>query len=74
MKFMEKLSLSNYTAISVLEKLGLLNPSQEQIDVIESLVLIAKQPQRVTHRAVKRCVGNNKLACAFLVSKHQSTV
>ncbi len=71
MKFSNKLSLSNYTAISILERLGLLNPTQEQIDIMESMVLIATHPQKISTKKMKLCVGNNELAYSFL---HLGTV
>lgn len=33
-------SKANYISISILEKLGILSPSQEQIDMVEVLVLL----------------------------------
>ncbi len=73
MELRKNLSLSNYTAISILERLGLSSPTQAQIDIMESMVQIAVHPEKTTPRKVKRCVGDDELAYSFLYLSARTT-
>jgi hypothetical protein len=65
----KELSLINYTTIAILERLGLSNPSLEQIDIMESMVLMATHPQQIEPETIRQCVGDNNLAYYFLFIK-----
>jgi hypothetical protein len=67
---LDKLSLTNYTAIAILERMGI-DPTREQITIIESLVLMASHPKKVKSRTIKRCVGEDTLAYLFLYLKNK---
>lgn len=67
----EALSLPNYTAISILDCLGIKDPSLEQVDIMESVVLMASYPQKVKPIFIKQCVGDDKLAALFLYLKNK---
>ncbi len=64
------LSLPNYIAVLVSERLGI-DATQEQIDIIESLVLMATYPRKVKDRIIKKCVGNDELGYFFLYLKNK---
>ena len=66
----EELSLANYTAISILERLGI-SPSQEQITLMESVLLMATYPKKVNPATIKHCVGEDNLAYLFLHLRNQ---
>lgn len=61
----EDLSLSNYTAVSILERLGI-SPNQEQVDLMESVLLLATYPNKVKTETIRHCVGEDTLAYLFL--------
>jgi hypothetical protein len=61
----EGLCLTNYTAISILERLGI-SPSQEQVTLMESVLLMATYPNKVKPETIKYCVGEDSLAYLFL--------
>jgi hypothetical protein len=66
----EDLSLTNYTAVSILERLGI-SPSQEQVNLMESVLLMATYPKKVNPATIKRCVGEDNLAYLFLHLRNQ---
>ena len=66
----EDLSLANYTAVSILERLGI-SPNQEQIDIMESVVLMASYPKKINPTTIKHCVGEDNLAYLFLHLRNQ---
>jgi hypothetical protein len=66
----EDLSLTNYTAVSILERLGI-SPSQEQINLMESVLLMATYPKKVNPTTIKHCVGEDNLAYLFLHLRNQ---
>ena len=66
----EELSLANYTAISILERLGL-SPSLEQVNLMESVLLMATYPKKVNPTTIKHCVGEDNLAYLFLHLRNQ---
>jgi hypothetical protein len=66
----EELSLANYTAVSILERLGI-SPSQEQINLMESVLLMATYPKKVNPATIKHCVGEDNLAYLFLHLRNQ---
>ena len=66
----EELSLANYTAVSILERLGI-SPSLEQINFMESVLLIATYPKKVNSETIKHCVGKDSLAYLFLHLRNQ---
>ena len=66
----EEICLPNYTAVSILERLGI-DPNQEQIDIIESLVLMASYPKKVNSKMIAQCVGSDKLASLFLYLRNK---
>ncbi len=67
----EELSLPNYTAVSILERLGITDPSLEQVNIMESVVLMASYPNQVKSGTIEQCVGNDKLAALFLYLKNK---
>lgn len=54
-----QINQANYIAIVVLEQLGLTSPSQQQIDVMESVILLATQPEKLKLEILKICIGDN---------------
>lgn len=66
----EELCLPNYIAVSFLERLGI-DPSPEQINITESMVLMGTYPKKVTLKTIKQCVGNDKLASLFLYLRNK---
>ena len=66
----EELSLANYTAVSILERLGI-SPSQEQVNLMESVLLMATYPKKVNPATIKHCVGEDNLAYLFLHLRNQ---
>jgi hypothetical protein len=66
----KELSLTLYTAMAVLTQLGITDPTLEQIDTMESMVLLASYPQDATTDTILECVGNDKLAYYFLYVKN----
>lgn len=68
MDIMKDLSLTNYAAVAILEHMGI-NPSQKQIDTIESLVEMLSYPLEIDSDTIKECVGDDKLAYHFLIIK-----
>lgn len=66
----DELSLTHHTAISFLERLGI-NPSQQQIDLMEAMVRMATYPKRVTLETIKDCVGGDAVAAFFLYLKNK---
>mgnify|MGYP000325981030 CR=1 FL=1 len=66
----EELCLTNYTAVSILERLGI-SPSQEQINLMESVLLMATYPRKVKPATIKHCVGEDNLAYLFLHLRNQ---
>ena len=66
----KELSLTHYTAIAVLTQLGITDPTKEQIDIMESIVLLASYPQSATTDTILECVGDDKLAYYFLYVKN----
>ncbi len=70
MDIIDDLSLTNYIAVTILERLGV-DPSQEQIDIIESLILMLAYPQAVDSDTIKQCIGNDKLAYYFLCFRNK---
>ncbi len=64
------LSLTNYTAVSILERLGI-SPSQEQVNLMESVLLMATYPKKVNPATIKHCVGEDNLAYLFLHLRNQ---
>lgn len=64
------ISLPNYIALLISERLGI-DGNQEQIDIIESLVLMATYPKKVKDKIIKKCVGSDELAYLFLYLKNK---
>ena len=67
----EELSLTHHAAISILERLGLDDPSQEQINIMEAVVRMASYPHQVTPEMIEDCVHNDKVAAFFLYLKNK---
>jgi hypothetical protein len=67
----EELSLPNYAAVSILERLGIKDPSLDQVDIMESVVLMASYPHKVKPGTIEQCVGDDKLAALFLYLKNK---
>ena len=65
----KELSLPNYAAVAVLEQLGILDPTQKQINIMESMVLMTSDPQQIEPETIRQCVGNDELAYYFLFVK-----
>ena len=53
------LSKTNYLAITALEKISLIEPTQAQIDVIENVILLANQVEYLTPEDLKLFTGND---------------
>lgn len=66
---LKDLSLPNYAAVAISDRLGLLDPSREQIEILEYTLLIGTYPQQVNPEIIRKCVGNNNLAYYFLFTK-----
>lgn len=66
----EELCLVNYAAVTFLDCLGV-DPSQERINIMELMVLMATYPKKVTLDMIKKCVGNDKLAALFLYLRNK---
>ncbi len=66
----DELSLTHHTAISFFERLGI-DPSQEQIDLMEAMVRMATYPKLVTLETIKDCVGGDTVASFFLYLKNK---
>ena len=66
----DELSLTHHAAISFLERLGI-DPSPEQIDLMETMVCMCTYPKRVTLEMIKDCVGGDELAAFFLYLKNK---
>lgn len=67
----EELSLPNYTAVLFLERLGIKDPSPEQVDIMEFMVLMGTYPHKIKSRDIEDCVGGDKLAALFLYLKNK---
>lgn len=64
------LSLPNYIALLISERLGIV-ASQEQIDILEALVLMATYPKKVKDKIIKKCIGDDELAYLFLYLRNK---
>ncbi len=53
---------ANYSALWVLEQMGLDAPSQKQINIIETLILIAIKPTRIPFQLIKSCIASDAVA------------
>lgn len=53
---------ANYIAIKALEKIGLTDPDQKQIDVIETLISLAFHKEHFTPEKFDFCTGANSIA------------
>lgn len=65
----KELSLPNYTAIAVLQQFGTVDPSKQQITIMESVISMITNPQQIDPETIRLCVGDNKLAYYFLFVK-----
>ncbi len=63
-----ELSLTNYTALAILEQLDTVD-TQRQIDILKSMILMATNPQQIEPETIRQCVGANNLAYYFLFVK-----
>lgn len=70
MENIKNLSLPNYIALLISERLGI-EANQEQIDILEALVLMATYPKKVKDKIIKKCVGHDELAYFFLYLKNK---
>lgn len=70
MENIKNLSLPNYIALLISERLGI-EANQEQIDILEALVLMATYPKKVKDKIIKKCIGNDELAYFFLYLKNK---
>lgn len=64
----------NYNAIDLLEKLGNTSPSQQQIDLVESLLVLASySKEKVNENQFKMILGDNVVIHRLLdsVAHHQ---
>lgn len=52
----------NYIAIKALEKIGLTDPDQEKIDVIETLISLASHKEHFTPEKFDFCTGIDSIA------------
>ena len=57
---------ANHAAISVLEQIGLIDPSEKQINAIETLIVWAMQPQHLNLIATKKCLDSDNIAWRVL--------
>ncbi len=58
---------ANYLALSVLDQIGLLDPTQKQIDIIESIILFAMQPRLIALKTFKKCFGSDAITQQILL-------
>lgn len=56
----------NYTAIDLLERLGNSNPTQQHIDLAESLLLLALRPKKMNQATLEANIGDNPIIRDFL--------
>ena len=52
----------NYIAILSLEQLGVSCPTQEQIDTMESVIMLAMNPEKLTKEKIYLCMGEDNIA------------
>ena len=52
----------NYIAILSLEQLGVSCPTQEQIDTMESIIMLAMSPEKITKEKIDLCLGEDNVA------------
>ncbi|MCD6045071.1 MAG: hypothetical protein K0R48_234 [Gammaproteobacteria bacterium] len=69
----EELSLTNYTAVSILERMGI-DASQKQVEILESLVLMISHPKKVNWETIRQCVGGDELVYLFLYIKNKDLI
>lgn len=64
------ISKVNYIAILSLEQLGIISPTQAQIDTLESVILLAMNPNGdVTKKTIDRCISGDTVARRMLLRK-----
>ena len=56
------ISKVNYIAILSLEQLGVSSPNQEQIDTMESVILLAMSSEKLTKEKIGLCIGEDNIA------------
>ncbi len=64
----ESINPINYTAIDLLERLGNNNPSQQQIDLLEFLLLLAIRPNKFNLQMLEANIGENVIIRDLLKS------
>ncbi len=52
----------NYIAITILEQIGIDSPSQNQIDIVETLILLGTSPRLMNLDAIEKCLGDDNTA------------
>lgn len=67
------LSKVNYIAILTLEKLGISSPSETQIDIIETLILLANGAENITPEKLEICSGMDHIAQQILLSQFRKS-
>lgn len=67
---LETESLAIYTARTILKRLGIIEPNQRQIDIIDTLMAMIGEPSQVQPAMIRRCVGNADLAYCSLYLKN----
>lgn len=66
---LETESLADYTVKAILRQLGIITPTEKQIDIMESIVAIMGESGKIRPETIRKCVGNADLAYCYLFLK-----
>ncbi len=53
---------ANYAALAILDYMDIDAPSQKQIDIIETMILVAVKPKLISFKLVENCFADNNVA------------
>ena len=67
---LETESLADYTVRVILKQLGIISPTEKQVDVMESIVAMIGESARIRPKTIRKCVGNADLAYCYLFLKN----
>ena len=67
---LETESLADYTVRVVLRQLGIITPTEKQIDIMESIVAMIGESAKIRPQTIRKCVGNADLAYCYLFLKN----
>ncbi len=66
-------SEENYIALSILDQLGISQPNQNQIDIIETVITLVTKPEKLSISELTKCIGNDRLSKYALSSKSKKS-